>query len=348
MWVVYEYSQRYLTLTSMLIGTFLIVGMISVIALLIAEAHEWAEARWSKARRRTFERSASARVSESVDSRADAQRTARTWSSRRSMRWLGSTTRTSKCSSWTTTRRRRRPGARSSDTAHGSASVFASSTSHRLRGFKAGALNYALRETSPAATIIAVIDSDYKVDPSWLVDLVPAFVDEKVAIVQAPQDYRDEQESAFKAMCYAEYRGFFHIGMITRNERNAIIQHGTMTLVRRAALDHVGGWAEWCITEDAELGLRLFEHGHEAQYLPRSYGRGLMPETFGDYKKQRFRWAYGAMQILRRHEVAAFLLARPAPYAGTALSLHRGLAAVAGRRPEPHFQCSRRSCGRSR
>jgi len=37
--------------------------------------------------------------------------------------------------------------------------------------------------------------------------------------VQAPQDYRDESQSAFKAMCYAEYRGFFHIGMITRNER---------------------------------------------------------------------------------------------------------------------------------
>ena len=102
-------------------------------------------------------------------------------------------------------------------------------------------------------------------------------------------------------MCYAEYRGFFSIGMVTRNERNAIIQHGTMTLVRRAALDESGGWAEWSITEDAELGLRLFEHGHEALYLPLSYGRGLMPESFLDYKKQRFRWAYGAVQILRRH-----------------------------------------------
>ncbi len=66
-------------------------------------------------------------------------------------------------------------------------------------------------------------------------------------------------------------------------------------------MQSAGGWAEWCITEDAELGLRLFEHGHEAQYLPTTYGRGLMPETFTDYKKQRFRWAYGAVQILRAH-----------------------------------------------
>ncbi len=95
------------------------------------------------------------------------------------------------------------------------------------------------------------------VEPRWLSDLTPVFQDQRVAIVQAPQDYRDANQSAFKAMCYAEYRGFFHIGMITRNERNAIIQHGTMTMVRRAQLENCR-WAEWCITEDAELGLRIF------------------------------------------------------------------------------------------
>jgi hypothetical protein len=105
----------------------------------------------------------------------------------------------------------------------------------------------------------------------------------------------------FKAMCYAEYRGFFYIGMVTRNERNAIIQHGTMTMVRKSVLEEVGGWAEWCITEDAELGLRIFEKGHEAIYIAQSYGKGVMPDTFIDFKKQRFRWAYGAMQIMRRH-----------------------------------------------
>jgi len=71
-------------------------------------------------------------------------------------------------------------------------------------------------------------------------------------------------------------------------------------------LDEVGGWAEWCITEDAELGLRIFERGHEATYIPRTYGRGLMPDTFLDFKKQRFRWAYGAVRILRHHGKALF------------------------------------------
>ena len=139
------------------------------------------------------------------------------------------------------------------------------------------------------------------VTPDWLKDLVPQFLKPSVAIVQAPQDYRDEAENLFKAMCYAEYCGFFYIGMVTRNERNAIIQHGTMTMVRKSVLEEVGGWAEWCITEDAELGLRIFEKGYEALYTSKSYGRGVMPDVFTDFKKQRYRWAYGAIQIMRYH-----------------------------------------------
>ncbi|MFO0998522.1 MAG: glycosyltransferase [Alphaproteobacteria bacterium] len=168
-------------------------------------------------------------------------------------------------------------------------------------GFKAGALNFALSQTDPAAEIIGVIDSDYSVTVDWLKTFAPYFADPKVGFVQAPQDYRDWRESAFKEMCYWEYAGFFHVGMVVRNERNAIIQHGTMTLVRTAALKDVGGWAEWCITEDAELGLRLFERGHESLYLNKSFGQGVTPDTFAGYKGQRFRWAYGAVQILKHH-----------------------------------------------
>src|SRR5690606_20214983 len=87
-----------------------------------------------------------------------------------------------------------------------------------LEGFKGGALNWALERTSPDAEIIAVIDSDYCVDKNWLKHLVPHFADPKIAIVQAPQDYRDGDWSLFKKLCSAEYKGFFHIGMVTRND----------------------------------------------------------------------------------------------------------------------------------
>jgi exo-beta-1,3-glucanase (GH17 family)/cellulose synthase/poly-beta-1,6-N-acetylglucosamine synthase-like glycosyltransferase len=173
-------------------------------------------------------------------------------------------------------------------------------------GFKAGALNRALALTDPAATHIAVIDSDYQVEPFWLRRAVPFFASPAIALVQGPQDYRDVNENLFKAMAYEEYRGFFHIGMVERNEHNAIIQHGTMTIVAKSALEEVGGWSEWCITEDTELGLKLFEAGYEAAYIPQTMGAGLEPDTLEAFMSQRYRWVYGAMQIMKRHAQEIF------------------------------------------
>ncbi|MEZ4693708.1 MAG: glycosyltransferase [Aliarcobacter sp.] len=168
-------------------------------------------------------------------------------------------------------------------------------------GFKAGALNAALEQTNKEAEIIAVIDADYVVESSWLVDLVPLFDDPKVAIVQAPQDHRDGNESIIKAAMNAEYAGFFDIGMIDRNEENAIVVHGTMVMVRLSSMMEVGGWGTDTIVEDSELGLRLFEAGYIAHYTNRRYGYGLLPDTVEAFKTQRHRWAYGAIQILKKH-----------------------------------------------
>ena len=168
-------------------------------------------------------------------------------------------------------------------------------------GAKAGALNFALTKTAPDAEIVGVVDSDYQVRPDWLRTLVPYFADAKVGHVQAPQDHRDWQNDTFKEMINWEYAGFFDIGMVYRNEANAIIQHGTMTLIRKQALEDTGRWSEWCIVEDAELGLRLLRAGYDSVYIQERMGFGLVPDSFMAYKKQRFRWAYGAVQILKAH-----------------------------------------------
>ncbi len=168
-------------------------------------------------------------------------------------------------------------------------------------GFKAGAINHALEQTADDAEIIAVIDSDYILSPDWLKRMVPYFDNENVGFVQSPQDYRDRDQSTFKKFCYWEYAGFFNIGMVQRNEYNAIIQHGTMTMIRKSAFQEVGKWAEWCICEDSELGLRLYEAGYDSVYVKDSFGRGLMPDTMSGYMTQRFRWVYGAMQIIKGH-----------------------------------------------
>lgn len=168
-------------------------------------------------------------------------------------------------------------------------------------GAKAGALNFGLTVTHPDAEIIGVVDSDYIVDKNWLRGLVPYFENPKVGHVQAPQDHREWEHDLFKEMINWEYAGFFDIGMVFRNEADAIIQHGTMTMVRKKTLEDAGRWGEWCIVEDAELGLRMMKAGYQSVYVQDRLGHGLVPDSFMAYKKQRFRWAYGAVQILKAH-----------------------------------------------
>lgn len=173
-------------------------------------------------------------------------------------------------------------------------------------GFKSGALNYALAMTPPEYEIIGVIDADYIVEHGYLRDLVPHFADKNVAFVQTPQDYRDyrSESTLYQRACYHAYRYFFDLSMPSRNERNAIIFGGTMGLIRAEALREIGGWDEWCITEDAEASLRLLMRGYDGHFVNHSYGRGLMPLEFDALKRQRFRWCFGGIQILRKHWAA--------------------------------------------
>ncbi|MGY2885378.1 exo-beta-1,3-glucanase (GH17 family) [Bradyrhizobium sp. USDA 4524] len=131
----------------------------------------------------------------------------------------------------------------------------------KVQGFKAGALRIAMDRTAADAEIIGIIDADYVVHPDWLKDLVPAFADPRVGLVQAPQEHRDGDRSLMHYIMNGEYAGFFDIGMVQRNEFNAIIVHGTMCLIRRAAMDKAGGWSSDTICEDTDLGLSIQQQG---------------------------------------------------------------------------------------
>ena len=304
-WLVYEYSRKYLTWEQVVVGIGILAAAFCITVVMLAEAHEWAESVW--ARRPSAPKGDPTRPSRtrkvSIHVPIHAEPPDMVIETLAALRRLdhpdyevivvdnntADPTLWEPVEAWC--RRQGRDGGARFHFFHVSP----------LDGFKAGALNFALERTAPDAELVAVIDSDYVVTPDWLADCTPMFDDERVSIVQAPQDYRDGGESLFKSMIHCEYAGFFGIGMVNRDARNAIIQHGTMTIVRRSALEGVDGWSEWCITEDAELGLRLFAEGGRAHYVPRSYGQGLMPDNFLDYKKQRFRWAYGSVLILRHH-----------------------------------------------
>ena len=307
-WAGYEYANQYLTPMSIIIGIFLALGYLGICLVLLAEAHEWVETSWVSKRRRLF----SPDTKDSAPGSYLPKVSIHVPAYNEPPDMLKSTL---DCLAkldypdfevLIIDNNTRDPQIWHPIESHCRilGDRFRFFHVDPLKGFKAGALNFALQNMAADSEIIAVIDSDYQVKSSWLRELIPCFTKPEIGFVQAPQDYRDDRENTFKTMCYAEYQGFFHIGMVTRNDRNAIIEHGTMTMVRTSVLRQVGGWAEWCITEDAELGLRIFEHGYEGAYVEKSYGKGLIPDTFVDYKKQRYRWAYGAIQILKRHRHA--------------------------------------------
>jgi cellulose synthase/poly-beta-1,6-N-acetylglucosamine synthase-like glycosyltransferase len=173
---------------------------------------------------------------------------------------------------------------------------------HDWPGYKSGALNYALRElTDERAEIVGVVDSDYLIEPEFLRRSVPLFGDSWVGFTQAPQDYRGWGHARYYRRLYYSYKYFFAVSQPSRNERNGAIFAGTMGLIRRVALDELGGWDEWCITEDAELSLRLLRAGWGGLHVDQALGRGIMPLTFEALKGQRYRWCFGGIQILRMH-----------------------------------------------
>jgi cellulose synthase/poly-beta-1,6-N-acetylglucosamine synthase-like glycosyltransferase len=169
------------------------------------------------------------------------------------------------------------------------------------RGFKAGALNHALKLTPPDVEIITVIDADYHVEPEYLRETVGYFIDPKLGFLQTPQDYRNVHQSFLTRQYYCADGFFYRAIMPSRNEANAISFCGTMGMVRREALQKVGGWAEDHVTEDMELSVRILADGWRSLYIPKTFGKGLIPPTYDAYKKQHHRWAFGGGKVLRAH-----------------------------------------------
>jgi cellulose synthase/poly-beta-1,6-N-acetylglucosamine synthase-like glycosyltransferase len=169
-------------------------------------------------------------------------------------------------------------------------------------GYKAGACNLALRRyTDPRAEIIGMIDADDLVQPHYLRETVSYFSDPKLGFAQTFEGNREFEGSPYYTACVDSFQAFYLSVMSSRNERNTVPFVGTMGLFRRSALTSIGGWNEWCICEDTEASLRVLRDGWSGLYIPRCFGRGVVPPSWAGIITQRHRWCFGAMQILRLH-----------------------------------------------
>lgn len=166
-----------------------------------------------------------------------------------------------------------------------------------LSGFKAGALNYALKRLNPESKYVAVIDADYEVEPDFLTTALSYFTDHDIALVQFPQQYRNcSKENQAIA---DEYRHYFKIYMNMANHLDCVPSTGTVSVYRQDVLQKIGGFRGEALTEDADVGLRIYGAGYSGVYADHSIGYGLMPYDFETYRKQKWRWAFGNAQSLK-------------------------------------------------
>ncbi|MEW9554860.1 glycosyltransferase family 2 protein [Nonomuraea sp. NPDC050783] len=163
------------------------------------------------------------------------------------------------------------------------------------RGGKAGNVNHALARTD--GDLVAILDADHRPEAGFLARTVEYFGDEGVAFVQTPQSY--VVQDTWVARGARQAQSFFYRYVMPGKARSgAAICVGTNVVLRRAALEQVGGLYEGSQSEDVHTSLRLHALGWRSVFVPETLAYGLPPQNWPAYLRQQRRWARGAFEIL--------------------------------------------------
>ena len=183
---------------------------------------------------------------------------------------------------------------------------------------KPKALAYALPLCS--GELVTLFDAEDRPHPLQLVEAWQRFAGEgpDLACLQAPLVVTNARASALSLMFSFEYAALFR-GLLPWLARRRLVLPlgGTSNHFRRAALDEVGGWDAYNVTEDAELGVRLGRYGYRTGVITRPTCEDA-PETLAVWMPQRVRWFKGWMQtwlVHMREPVALWRELGPASFA---------------------------------
>lgn len=168
---------------------------------------------------------------------------------------------------------------------------------------KAGNLNNALRHST--AEHVAIFDCDHAPAPDFLERTLGYFNDPRIAFVQTPQDFYnvDSFQHRGNRAClevWHEQTLFYRVIQPGKDRWDSAFFCGSCAVVRRKALDDIGGFATGTITEDLHTSLKLHKKGWSSAYHAEALAFGLSPSDFDQYQTQRLRWAKGAMQVWRK------------------------------------------------
>lgn len=169
---------------------------------------------------------------------------------------------------------------------------------------KAGNLNNGLRhsaELDGGAPFIMVLDADFAPNRNILLRIVGLFDDPQVGVVQTPQFYYNAdpiQYNLRSTECWVdEQRAFFDVMQPSKDAWGTAFCIGTSFVVRREALDRIGGFPIGTVTEDIHLTYKLMPHGYITRWLNERLSVGLSAEGLPEYISQRSRWGLGTIQV---------------------------------------------------
>ena len=168
---------------------------------------------------------------------------------------------------------------------------------------KAGNLNHAMRHTH--GELICVFDCDHVPTRGFLQSTVGGFLyDQHLAMLQTPHYFYspDPFERNLRVSDQIPREGDLFYGPVQQGNDfwNATFFCGSCAVIRREALDEIGGFAVETVTEDAHTALKFQRRGWGTAFLAMPLAAGLATERLSLHIGQRARWARGMTQILRR------------------------------------------------
>ncbi len=170
------------------------------------------------------------------------------------------------------------------------------------RKAKAGNLNNALAQTD--GEFVAIFDCDHiptrsflQLTAGWLIN------DPRMALVQTPHHFfsPDPFERNLGHFRKTPNEGALFYGLVQDGNDlwNSAFFCGSCAIMRRTALESIGGIATDTVTEDAHTALRLHRNGWRSAYIRVPQAAGLATESLSAHIGQRIRWARGMAQIFR-------------------------------------------------
>ena len=167
---------------------------------------------------------------------------------------------------------------------------------------KAGNLNHAMKLTH--GELITVFDCDHVATRIFLQATVGGFLkDPKLALVQTPHYFYspDPFERNLSVGRNIPNEGQLFYGPIQQGNDNwnATFFCGSCAVIRRSALEEIGGFAVETVTEDAHTALKMQRLGWKSAFLDIPLAAGLATERLVLHVIQRTRWARGMTQIFR-------------------------------------------------